>query len=135
MTGRSSPKMPTFLTVDDVVLIHHQVIERHGGSLGLRDAGLLDSAIHAPQASFGGEFMYPSLFDMAAVYIIHLAANHAFIDGNKRTAWASSRTFLRVNDVFLKPRLDDVLELMEKVATGKIRNWGELSEWLTSCIC
>jgi death-on-curing protein len=115
------------------LLIHQESIERHGGSLGLRDAGLLDSAVHAPQASFGGEFMYPSLYDMAAVYLIHLASNHAFVDGNKRTAWWSEKAFLKMNGVSIKPRWDDIVGLMIKVASGEARDWREVSAWLESC--
>jgi death on curing protein len=126
--------VPCFLTTDQVILIHQEAIERHGGSPGLRDAGLLDSAVHAPQASFGGEFMYPSLFDMAAVYLIHLASNHAFIDGNKRTAWWSSKTFLRMNGISIKPRWDDIVDLMIKVASGEARDWKEISDWLHSYV-
>jgi len=74
--------------------------------------------------------MYPSLCDMAAVYMIHLASNHAFVDGNKRTAWVAAKTFLRINDVVVRPRQVDVVETMLGIASGEIRDWKEVSGWL-----
>lgn len=118
--------VPKFLTVDEVVEIHRLAIEAAGGSFGIRDAGLLDAAVHAPQLSYGGEF----LFDMAAVYLLHIAANHAFVDGNKRTAWVSARTFLDWNGYRVKPRRKDVVQRVESIGSGGLRDWGAISEWL-----
>jgi len=72
---------PTFLSVDDVLQLHEDVLAADGGAEGLRDRGLLDSAVHAPQASFGGAWLVGDLFDMAAAYMFHIASNHAFVDG------------------------------------------------------
>jgi death-on-curing protein len=77
---------PVFLTVDDVLQLHEDALEADGGAAGLRDRGLLESAVHAPQASFGGQWLVGDLFDMGATYMFHIACNHAFLDGNKRTA-------------------------------------------------
>jgi death-on-curing protein len=75
---------PAFLSLDEVLEIHAQQIERYGGSAGLRDAAGLESAIATPQATFGGEFLHTSIRAMAAAYLFHLCQNHPFIDGNKR---------------------------------------------------
>ena len=75
---------PTFLSLDEVLEIHGQQIERYGGSAGLRDAAGLESAVATPQATFAGEFLHTSIPAMAAAYLFHLCQNHPFIDGNKR---------------------------------------------------
>ena len=77
---------PVFLSLDEILEIHEQQIERYGGSQGLRDAAALESAVATPQATFGGEFLHTSIPAMAAAYLFHLCQNHAFIDGNERTA-------------------------------------------------
>lgn len=74
----------TFLTLEEVIAIHEEVIRRYGGTPGIRDRGLLESAINMPQASFAETFLHEDLQGMAAAYLFHLVANHPFIDGNKR---------------------------------------------------
>ena len=109
---------PVFLTVDDVLQLHEDALEHDGGSPGLRDPGLLSSAVHAPQASFGGQWLVGDLFDMAAAYMFHIARNHAFVDGNKRTALLTTLVFLGLNGHVLDrddQRLDDAVLA---VATG-----------------
>src|SRR5580692_9224146 len=86
-----------FLTRDEVVEIHRDQIERYGGSLGIRDEGLLQSAVAMPEASFGGERLHASISGIAAAYLFHLAMNHPFIDGNKRVGAASAIVFLKMN--------------------------------------
>jgi death-on-curing protein len=75
---------PLFLTLDEVLEIHEEQIERYGGSAGLRDAAALASAVATPQATFGGEYLHTSIPGIAAAYLYHLCQNHPFIDGNKR---------------------------------------------------
>jgi death-on-curing protein len=89
---------PLFLSLDEILEIHQQQIERYGGSAGLRDAGLLESAVATPQATFGSEFMHTSIPAMAAAYLFHLCQNHAFIDGNKRVGANAAITFLLMNN-------------------------------------
>jgi death-on-curing protein len=89
---------PAFLSLDEVLEIHEQQIERYGGSSGLRDAAGLESAVATPQATFGGEFLHTSIPAMAAAYLFHLCQNHPFIDGNKRVGANAAITFLRMND-------------------------------------
>ena len=78
---------PKFIEKQDVLSIHSKQINLYGGSLGIRDEGLLDSAIYQPQATFGGELLHPTIVEQAAAYLFHIANNHAFVDGNKRTAF------------------------------------------------
>ncbi|HMS40842.1 MAG TPA: type II toxin-antitoxin system death-on-curing family toxin [Pyrinomonadaceae bacterium] len=85
---------PEFLTLEDVLLIHDEQLEAYGG---IRDEGLLESAVMTAQASFGGEYLHQDLFEMAAAYAFHIAENQPFLDGNKRTALVSALVFLDFN--------------------------------------
>jgi death-on-curing protein len=89
--------MLRYLTVDAVLAIHEQVLAAHGGGAGIRDRALLESAVAAPQASFGGEAMFDDPLDIAAAYLFYLCRNHPFVDGNKRVALASCLVFLQTN--------------------------------------
>jgi death-on-curing protein len=88
-----------FLTVEEVLAIHEDQIRRYGGAAGLRDRGLLESALVA--AEFSAYYEGPDLFRLAATYLVHLIRNHPFVDGNKRTAVVAARVFLRLNGVHL----------------------------------
>lgn len=88
---------PEFLTVEDVLLIHDEQLDAYGGIAGIRDKGLLESAVMMPQAGFGGEYLHNGLFEMAAAYGFHIAQNQPFLDGNKRTSLASALVFLDLN--------------------------------------
>ncbi len=83
---------PLFLSLDEVLEIHEQQIERYGGSSGIRDPAGLESAMATPQAIFGGEFLHRTIPAMAAAYLYHLCQNHAFIDGNKRVGANAAMT-------------------------------------------
>jgi len=76
---------PVFLDVEDVLLIHEEQLALYGGAAGIRDAGLLESAVAMPRATAGGEYAHEGLFAMAAAYAFHIAQNQPFLDGNKRT--------------------------------------------------
>lgn len=86
-----------FLSVDHVVAIHRRMIAEFGGDDGVRDSGLLESAVMMPRASFGGHYLHKGVPTMAAAYLFHLCKNHAFVDGNKRTAFAAALLFLDLN--------------------------------------
>ncbi len=92
-----------FLSVEMVMQIHQRVIEEFGGDMGLRDRGLLESAVAMPQSTFGGSFLHIDLADKAAAYLFHLCANHAFIDGNNRVAVAAAEVFILANGCELLP--------------------------------
>ncbi|QQE65342.1 death-on-curing protein [Leptolyngbya sp. BL0902] len=111
---------PKFLTIEAVLRLHDRQIERFGGTAGLRDQGLLDSALAQPQATFGGEWLHPTLADQAAAYLYHLSRNHPFVDGNKRTAFAVMMTFLRVNGYRLTLTDDDAYDLVMQVAQRQV---------------
>ena len=112
-------KDPVFLSIDQVLELHKHQIERYGGSEGVRDLGLLESAVAAPQASFGGTWLHDSIEEMAAAYLYHLAQNHPFVDGNKRIAAVSMIVFLRLNDLTPTFSADELVELTLSVAAGK----------------
>lgn len=90
--------MLRYLTVEAVLAIHEQVLAAHGGAAGIRNHALLESAVAAPQASFGGEPMFDDPLDIAAAYLFYLCRNHPFVDGNKRVALAACLVFLQLND-------------------------------------
>jgi death-on-curing protein len=112
-------KEPRFLLIEEVLGIHAHQIETYGGSFGVRDAGLLLSAVAAPQASFAGELFHGTLFEMAAAYLFHLARNHPFIDGNKRAALAAALVFLELNEVSIDAPDEELVEMVTRVATGE----------------
>ncbi len=109
---------PSFLTLDEVVSIHRDQIERYGGSLGVRDWGLLRSAVAMPAASFGGQFLHTDLCEMAAAYLFHLVQNHPFLDGNKRVGAVAADVFLTLNGLLLTASEDVYAELVLAVARG-----------------
>lgn len=111
--------MTTFLTEEDVLLIHEMQVERFGGASGLRDRGMLASAVAQPQATFGGELVHGELFEMAAAYLFHLVSNHAFVDGNKRVGLASALVFLDLNGVSLRTGTETLYLLTMAVARGE----------------
>ncbi|BAY78036.1 death-on-curing family protein [Nostoc linckia NIES-25] len=111
---------PKFIEKQDVLSIHSKQINLYGGLLGIRDEGLLESAISQPQATFGGEFLHPTIFEQAAAYLFHITNNHAFVDGNKRTAFDVMVTFLNLNDYELNMTLKEAEELTIKVSDNKV---------------
>lgn len=100
---------PEFLDVEDVIEIHEVQLAEFGGAGGIRDLGLLESALAQPMACIGGEFLHDSLFAMAAAYLFHIVMNHPFVDGNKRAGLASALTFLDVNGFSVNEAFDDEL--------------------------
>jgi death on curing protein len=110
---------PLFLDLDRVLQIHRSLIEKYGGIDGVREIGLLHSAIAMPQASFGGSLLHKDLFEMAAAYLYHITQNHPFLDGNKRTGAATAIVFLAMNDIDLQANEDALVELTLAVAKGK----------------
>jgi death on curing protein len=117
---RASPSDCQHLTLDIVLEIHQEAISRFGGSTGLRDQALLESAIAAPQAGFGGKSVYADLIEIAAAYLYYLCSNHPFIDGNKRVGLGSCLVFLRINGLKPKPDNDAWEQLTLGVASGKL---------------
>jgi death-on-curing protein len=110
---------PEFLTVEDVVEIHALQFERFGGSAGIRDQGLLESAVAQPQMTFGGQFVHADLFAMAAAYLFHLVQGHAFVDGNKRVGLLAALVFLDINGISIERGSETLYELTLAVAEGR----------------
>ncbi|AXG99215.1 type II toxin-antitoxin system death-on-curing family toxin [Deinococcus wulumuqiensis] len=112
--------MTTYLTEEQVTRLHDRALQKYGGAAGIRDAGALASALAQPsQEAFGAEF-YPTLNEKAAAYLVFLARNHPFSDGNKRTAYLAAATFLLMNGVKLRGSDDAVFELVLQTARGEL---------------
>lgn len=112
--------MIKYLTIHQVISFHDHLLEAFGGLPGIRDKNLLLSALQAPKASFDGREMYPSIFEKATVYLYHIAKNHPFNDGNKRTAFVSVLAFLEANHAIMKFTTTDLEQLVVSVANGKV---------------
>lgn len=108
------------LTVEIVKEIHAEALKQFGGSDGLLEPSLLESAVAAPQATFGGVSPFSDLTEIAAAYLFYICRNHAFIDGNKRTALGACIVFLRLNGVKTKPDSTAWEKLTMDVAAAKI---------------
>ena len=108
-----------FLTVDDVLEIHSDLILAYGGAEEIRDQNALESAVAQVEATFQGRFLHSDIFEMAAAYIFHLSGNHPFLDGNKRVALASGLVFLELNSITITDPSDSLYPFMMQVASGK----------------
>ena len=107
---------PEFLEVEDVLQIHTDQMERYGGLLGLRDLGLLISAVSMPKAMHAGRFLHEDIFAMAGAYLFHITRNHPFLDGNKRAGAASALVFLDMHGIEVTADDDALYELVIGVA-------------------
>ncbi|MBI2334220.1 type II toxin-antitoxin system death-on-curing family toxin [Candidatus Daviesbacteria bacterium] len=118
-----------FLSIDQVLFIHDLVVKRFGGSFGIRNLGLVESAIGRPQSTFGSQFLYENIFDMAAALLQSLLKNHPFVDGNKRTALTSAAMFLKLNGYELKNTHQKEVEFAVSV-DNKNLSIEQISHWL-----
>ena len=118
-----------YLTAGQVLFIHSRLIDETGGSHGIRDVGLLQSAVSRPKATFGGKDLYPDIFHKAAAFMESLIKNHPFIDGNKRTAITSVGIFLQSNGYYLKTTQKELELFTLSVATGKT-SLDDIVKWL-----
>jgi death-on-curing protein len=109
-----------YLTVDQVLRIHARSIEQFGGDFGVRDLGLLDSAVAQPRTSFGGKNLYPTLADKAAALAFSLVMNHPFADGNKRTGYGAMMTFLSRNGYTIAAPMDERESVFLRLAAGEL---------------
>lgn len=110
---------PDFLTYEDTIELHAMQLERFGGSGGLRDEGLLRSALAMPQATFDGQYLHDGLFPMAAAYLSHIVKNHPFVDGNKRAGLVAALVFLDLNGHPIDQGHPGLYRLVMEVAEGK----------------
>lgn len=111
---------PEFLTLDDILEMHARQLERYGGAPGLRDRGLLESALAQPMATFGGELLHADLFAMAAAYLFHLVMDHPFVDGNKRVGLVAALVFLDLNGIAVEHGTEELYELTLSVAGRRL---------------
>ena len=111
--------MIEYLTIEQVIELHDEMLKRYGGLPGIRDKNLLWSAIDAPKAAMFGQEMYPSVYEKAAAYLYHLVCNHPFNDANKRTGFAVTLVFLEVNSAKQAFQKEDLENLVIEVAKGK----------------
>jgi death-on-curing protein len=108
-----------YLTIEEVLLLHARLIQRTGGSGGVREMGLLQSALARPQATFEGRELYPGLWNKAAALMQSLIKNHPFVDGNKRAALTAVGLFLELNGNTLTASDEEALDFARQAAVGE----------------
>lgn len=118
-----------YLYPKQIVYLHKHIIDLSGGSHGSRDMGLLESAVYRPQASFGGQNLYPDLFLKVAVLGYSIIANYPFIDGNKRVGFEAMRLMLRLNRYDLKASTKQKYDFVMDIAE-KNRKEQEMADWI-----
>ena len=118
-----------YLYPKQLLYLYQRIIEQTGGTIGLRDQGLLESAAYRPQATFGGQDLYPDLFSKAAALGHSLISNHPFVDGNKRVGFEAMRITLRLNDYDLHASLEDKFDFVMEIAKGKLTEQA-IANWL-----
>jgi len=124
-------KEPLWMEIADAVIAHDLELAAHGGSAGLRDAGLLDSALARPKNIWAYAESTPSLSVLAAAYAFGISSNHPFVDGNKRTALLVSFAFLDVNGAEVTASQEDAFLTILGLAAGEITE-DELAKWFQS---
>ena len=107
-----------FLELSDILEIHADQISNYGGTIEVRDAGILESAIEQPRATFAGQFLHAFPYEMAAAYLFHIVKNHPFVDGNKRTGTVAALVFLDWNHIEFDCQPGELSDLTLSVATG-----------------
>ena len=121
-------KEPIWLNREDALAIHEMMLAQHGGLAGVRDEGLLESALFKPQHLFA--YGSPALAEMAASYAAGIILNHPFLDGNKRTGFMLAATFLEMNGTELKATEESVVQMTLALADGKLKQ-AAYAEWLS----
>lgn len=119
----------TFLSRQEVLRIHALLVDLYGGAAGIRDEGLLTSALAQPEASFDGVYLHTDLWEMAAAYGFHLTKNHPFLDGNKRVGLAVMLTFLELHGQPLRVDAGELYAVMIAVAEGRLSK-SALAAWM-----
>ena len=122
-----------YLTIAEVLETYQRVMQQSGGLVGIRDLGALESAIAQPYMTFDGNELYPSLAEKAAALGFSLIQNHPFADGNKRTGHATMAAYLVVNDYKISASVDEQVEVILSVASGKLDREG-FTDWLSNHI-
>mgnify|MGYP001573172452 CR=1 FL=1 len=128
-TKNSPTETIKYLSVEQALTIHEALIKHYGGSHGIHNQGLLESAIFRPQASVFGQDAYPALFEKCAVLGYSLIQNHPFVDGNKRTGFAATHLMLLINGYDLTSTTKEEITMAKKIASGKMRE-PAITQWL-----
>ena len=118
-----------YLYPKQVLYLYQRLVQETGGTIGLRDESLLESAVYRPQASFGGQDLYPDLFSKAAALGHSLISNHSFVDGNKRIGFEAMRLMLRLSGVDLQASLEAKFDVVMEIAKGKLTEQA-IADWL-----
>ena len=121
--------MIRYLTIEETLELHRQVLVQSGGLAGVRDLGALDSALAQPRMAFGGQDLYPALADKAAALGFSLVCNHPFVDGNKRVGHAAMETFLVINGWELVAGVDEQEQVILQLAAGTLTR-EEFTSWV-----
>jgi death-on-curing protein len=124
-------KEPRWLTYEQVLAIHSRQLRRFGGASGLRDEGMLRSALERPRNKW--HYEQAELIELAAAYAFGLAKNHAFVDGNKRIAFLAMAAFLRRNDIGFAPEQAEATAMMLALAAGEVSEQS-LARWIRDSI-
>jgi death-on-curing protein len=118
-----------YVSAKDVLVIHARIIDETGGSQGVRDVGLLESAVGAVSQTFDGEDLHEGVFLKGAVLLKKLTSNHAFVDGNKRTAFTAATRFLYINDYKLAAKNNELVAFMVRVVEESLET-ETIADWL-----
>jgi len=118
-----------YLTLDEVVELHHLALEQSGGATGIRDLGALESAVVQPLMAFGGQDLYPTVVEKGAALAFSLVRNHPFMDGNKRAGHAALETFLVLNGFEVNASVDEQEQVILDLAAGRMQR-EEFTEWV-----
>ncbi|MFY9256762.1 MAG: type II toxin-antitoxin system death-on-curing family toxin [Fuerstiella sp.] len=118
-----------YLQWEHLIRLHQRIVEESGGSAGIRDKGLAESALAQPLAAFGGQELYPSLIEKAAALCYSLVSNHPFVDGNKRIGHGAMETFLAINGFVLAAEASEAETTILNLAAGQLSR-EELTEWV-----
>ena len=121
--------MTRYLSIHELLALHERIAEQSGGGFGVRDLGLLESALAQPRQSFDGADLYPSLVEKAAALGFSLIGNHPFVDGNKRIGHAAMEIFLVLNGYEIDADVDEQERLVLAVAAGEMTR-ARLTDWL-----
>ncbi len=113
------------LTIEEIIILHEKLIDRTGGSQGIRDIGLLESAVYSAESSFDDVEMYPTVEEKAARLMFSLTNNHSFVDGNKRIGVLTMLMTLELNGVYLDYSQKELIDLGLSVADGT-KKYGEI---------
>lgn len=118
-----------YLYPKQLLYLYRQVMERTGGSVGVRDQGLLESAVYRSQATFGGQDLYPDLFSKVAALGHSIIRNHPFVDGNKRVGFEAMRIMLRLNGCEIRATMEQKFDFVITIAKGTLTEQG-IADWL-----